>query len=157
MFTRKNILKFKKKKKENLDKSLVNFKKHVKILFNDNSLYQDHQESNAIKLLQKYKTKLVQMARLSEELNIYSNSSSELITKVSKFPSKNVNYPDHPMMQFDSKSDYILQDMSVDEGSKREPGSYINCQKSITEKLVITINLFNSKIPTLIFLMTLTP
>ena len=65
---------------ENLNKSLVNLLKHVKILLNDNSLYQDHQELNAIKLLQKYKTKLVQMARLSEELNIYSNSSSKLIT-----------------------------------------------------------------------------
>ena len=35
---------------ENLDKSLVNLKKHVKTLLNDNSLCQDHQESNAIKL-----------------------------------------------------------------------------------------------------------
>ena len=97
---------------ENINKSFVNSKKHVKILLDDNSLNKVHQETNSFKLLQKYKTKLVQVARLSEELNTYSNPSSKLITKVSKFSSKNVNYPDHTMMNMsiDSKSDHTLQD-----------------------------------------------
>ena len=61
---------------DNISKSLENSKKHVKMLLDDTSLDPIQREKNASKFLQKCNSKLVQIARLVEEMTSFSNPVS---------------------------------------------------------------------------------
>ena len=104
---------------ENMNKSLANSKKYVEILVSDTSVDQVQQEKNVSKFLQKCNLKMVQTARLVEELTTYTNHSSIFGTKKLNFAPKEANSPDQSLL-----------DMSVDSNMERLSELHIDDSKS---------------------------
>ena len=104
---------------ENMNKSLANSKKYVKVLTNDESIDPVQQEKNVSKFLQKCNLKLVQTARLVEELSAYTNHSSIFGTKKFNIAPKKVN-----------SSDQSLLDMSMNSNMERLSELHIDDSKS---------------------------
>ena len=104
---------------ENMNKSLANSKKYVEVLTNDTSVDQVQQEKKLSKFLQKCNLKLVQTARLVEELTTYTNHSSIFGTKKLNIPAKEVN-----------SLDQSLLDMSIDSNMERISELHIDDSKS---------------------------